>query len=40
MSAVELTSDERTVRRTSGPVLGMVIFVASEAMFFATFFGA
>jgi cytochrome c oxidase subunit III len=40
MSAVELTSDERTVRRTSGPVLGMVVFVASEAMFFATFFGA
>jgi cytochrome c oxidase subunit 3 len=40
MSAVELTRDERTVRRTSGPVLGMVIFVASEAMFFATFFGA
>jgi cytochrome c oxidase subunit 3 len=40
MSAVELTRDERTVRRTSGPVLGMVVFVASEAMFFATFFGA
>jgi cytochrome c oxidase subunit 3 len=40
MSAVELTRDERAVRRTSGPVLGMVIFVASEAMFFATFFGA
>ena len=40
MSAVELTRDERAVRQTSGPVLGMVIFVASEAMFFATFFGA
>jgi cytochrome c oxidase subunit 3 len=40
MSAVELTRDERTVRRTNGPVLGMVVFVASEAMFFATFFGA
>jgi cytochrome c oxidase subunit 3 len=40
MSAVELTTDERAVRRTSGPVLGMVVFVASEAMFFATFFGA
>jgi cytochrome c oxidase subunit 3 len=40
MSAVELTRDERAVRRTSGPVLGMVVFVASEAMFFATFFGA
>jgi len=40
VSAVELTRDERAVRQTSGPVLGMVIFVASEAMFFATFFGA
>ena len=40
MSAVELTRDERAVRQTSGPVLGMVVFVASEAMFFATFFGA
>ena len=40
MTAVELTRDERTVRQTSGPVLGMVVFVASEAMFFATFFGA
>ena len=40
MSAVDLTRDERAVRQTSGPVLGMVVFVASEAMFFATFFGA
>ena len=40
MTAVELTRDERAVRQTSGPVLGMVVFVASEAMFFATFFGA
>ena len=40
MTAVGLTRDERVVRQTSGPVLGMVIFVASEAMFFATFFGA
>ena len=40
MTAVGLTRDERTVRQTSGPVLGMVVFVASEAMFFATFFGA
>ena len=40
MTAVELTRDQRAVRQTSGPVLGMVIFVASEAMFFATFFGA
>ena len=40
MSTVGLIRDERAVRQTSGPVLGMVIFVASEAMFFATFFGA
>jgi cytochrome c oxidase subunit 3 len=40
VSAVGLTRDERAVRQTSGPVLGMVVFVASEAMFFATFFGA
>src|SRR6266540_5105217 len=39
MSAVEIT-DERVARGTSGPILGMVVFVASEAMFFATFFGA
>jgi cytochrome c oxidase subunit 3 len=40
VTAVDLTRDERAVRQTSGPVLGMVVFVASEAMFFATFFGA
>jgi cytochrome c oxidase subunit III len=40
MTAVDLRPDERAVRQTSGPVLGMVLFVASEAMFFATFFGA
>jgi cytochrome c oxidase subunit 3 len=40
VTAVGLTSDQRAVRQTSGPVLGMVVFVASEAMFFATFFGA
>jgi cytochrome c oxidase subunit 3 len=40
MTAVELGRDERAVRESSGPVLGMVLFVASEAMFFATFFGA
>jgi cytochrome c oxidase subunit 3 len=38
MSAAELASDERAVRGTSSPVLGMVLFVASEAMFFAAFF--
>jgi cytochrome c oxidase subunit III len=30
----------RAPRELSGPVLGMVLFVASEAMFFAAFFGA
>jgi cytochrome c oxidase subunit 3 len=29
---------ERAPREMSGPVLGMVLFVASEAMFFAAFF--
>jgi cytochrome c oxidase subunit 3 len=31
---------EAPAREMSGPILGMVLFVASEAMFFATFFGA
>ena len=30
----------RARRTTTGPVLGMILFVASEAMFFAAFFGA
>ncbi len=30
----------RAPRELSGPVLGMVLFVASEAMFFGAFFGA
>lgn len=38
MSAAEFEVDERAVRGTSSPVLGMVLFVASEAMFFAAFF--
>ncbi len=38
MSAV-VTKPERAPRELSGPVLGMVLFVASEAMFFAAFFG-
>lgn len=38
MSTAEIASDERAVRRTSSPVLGMVLFVTSEAMFFAAFF--
>jgi cytochrome c oxidase subunit 3 len=40
VSVAAVARDERAVRQTSGPVLGMVLFVASEAMFFATFFGA
>ncbi len=39
MSATELFTDERAVRGTSSPVMGMVLFVAGEAMFFAAFFG-
>ena len=33
-------SEARVRREMSGPILGMVLFVASEAMFFAAFFGA
>ena len=42
MSAAATTpsSDERAVASTSSSVLGMVLFVASESMFFAAFFGA
>jgi cytochrome c oxidase subunit III len=39
MSATELFTDERAVRGTSSPVMGMVLFVAGEAMFFAALFG-
>jgi cytochrome c oxidase subunit 3 len=35
-----LSGDERAVASTSSSVLGMVLFVASESMFFAAFFGA
>ena len=38
MSAAELFTDERAVRGTSAPVMGMVLFVAGEAMLFAAFF--
>jgi cytochrome c oxidase subunit 3 len=38
MSATELFTDERAVRGTSSPVMGMVLFVAGEAMFFAALF--
>jgi cytochrome c oxidase subunit 3 len=40
MSATELLTDERAVRGTSSPVMGMVLFVAGEAMFFAALFAA
>jgi cytochrome c oxidase subunit III len=40
VSATELFTDERAVRGTSSPVMGMVLFVASEAMFFAALFAA
>jgi heme/copper-type cytochrome/quinol oxidase subunit 3 len=40
MSASETLLDERAARGTSSPILGMVLFVASEAMFFAALFGA
>jgi cytochrome c oxidase subunit III len=39
VSAAAITTQERPSRELSGPVLGMVLFVASEAMFFAAFFG-
>ena len=38
MSAVAVP-EGRAQREMSGPVMGMVLFVASEAMFFAAFFG-
>src|SRR6266516_4894936 len=39
VSAVAV-SEGRPRREMSRPILGMVLFVASEAMFFAAFFGA
>ena len=39
MSATELFTDERAVRGTSSPVMGMVLFVAGEGMFFSALFG-
>ena len=39
-AAATPSSDERAVASTSSSVLGMVLFVASESMFFAAFFGA
>ncbi|HMC37106.1 MAG TPA: cytochrome c oxidase subunit 3 [Actinomycetota bacterium] len=40
MSVSDTFLDERAARGTSSPILGMVVFVASEAMFFAALFGA
>jgi cytochrome c oxidase subunit 3 len=40
VSATDLFTDERAVRGTSSPVMGMVLFVAGESMFFAALFGA
>ncbi len=40
MTTAAPTSDERAVAGTSSSVLGMVLFVASESMFFAAFFSA
>ena len=40
MSVATRTVDERSVGATSDSVFGMIVFVASEAMFFAAFFGA
>jgi len=36
--SAESLAEERAARAASAPVLGMVLFVASEAMFFAAFF--
>jgi cytochrome c oxidase subunit 3 len=33
------SSEQRVRAEISGPVMGMILFVASEAMFFAAFFG-
>jgi cytochrome c oxidase subunit III len=40
MSVSETFVDERAARGTSSAILGMVLFVASEAMFFAALFAA
>jgi cytochrome c oxidase subunit 3 len=39
MSAEPLSIDERAVRGTSSSVMAMILFVASESMFFMAFFG-
>jgi cytochrome c oxidase subunit III len=40
VSLPEIVLDQRAVKGSSSSVLGMTLFVASEAMFFAAFFGA
>lgn len=40
MSTTHLSGSDRIIRGVSGPVMGMVLFVAGEAMFFAAFFAA
>ena len=39
-TTASIAVDQRAVRGTSSSVLGMTLFIASEAMFFAAFFGA
>ena len=39
MSAEPLSIDERAVRGSSSSVMAMILFVASESMFFMAFFG-
>jgi cytochrome c oxidase subunit III len=38
--ASDVAVDQRAVKGISSSILGMILFVASEAMFFAAFFGA
>jgi cytochrome c oxidase subunit 3 len=40
VTIAESALDQRAVRGTSSSLLGMTLFIASEAMFFAAFFGA
>ncbi len=40
MSAATVSRERAAPREMTSPILGMVLFVASEAMFFAAFFGA
>jgi cytochrome c oxidase subunit 3 len=40
VSTVHLGAEDRGIRGTSSPVMGMVLFVAGESMFFAALFAA